>query len=90
MNETVRVAKRFLEEHPEEMRKVRQVFQTHGYEKTYSKESQEIAEFLGWNIPRVRTTLERLGLIDEGIVEPEAVRSLPTERTTREEMRDGG
>ncbi|MCX5919098.1 MAG: helix-turn-helix domain-containing protein, partial [Deltaproteobacteria bacterium] len=39
-----------------------------------------ISDFLGWNIYRVKHALERLGLIDEGIVEPEAVRSLPTER----------
>jgi hypothetical protein len=78
IDETVRVAKRFLEEHPEEKRLV-----CHG-RADQGIGSPAISEFLGWDKTRVAHSLERLGLIDEGIVEPEAVRSLPTERAARD------
>lgn len=69
IDETVRVAKKFLEEHPEEKRLV-----CHG-RADQEIGSPAISEFLGWDKTRVAYSLERLGLIEEGIVEPEAVKS---------------
>jgi len=77
IDETVRAARKFLEEHPEEMKKIGQV-------KSGSTGADFVARFLGWPEHRVRYALERLGLIDEGIVEPEAIRNLPTERAARD------
>jgi predicted transcriptional regulator len=78
IDETVKVAKRFLEEHPEEVRLV-----AHG-RPDQPVGAPVVSKFLGWPEMRVRYALERLGLIEEGVVEPEAVRSLPTERAARD------
>jgi hypothetical protein len=43
-----------------------------------------ISAFLGWSEMRVRLSLERLGLIDAGRLDAEAVRWLPTENTARD------
>ena len=87
IDETVRVTKKFLEEHPE----ITKELQTHGFEKQYSKEVNIISNFLdgNWNKPRVRFSLDRLGLIqteetNEKHVDKEAIESLPTERSARD------
>ena len=78
IDETVKVARTFLEQHPKEKELV-----------SRGRPNQPvgapmIADFLGWPTSRITYALERLGLIDEGIVEPEAVRNLPTERAARD------
>lgn len=78
IDETVRVAKRFLEEHPEEIH-----LAFHG-RSDQGIGAKVISGFLGWDYTKVQHSLERLGLIDEGIVDQEAVRSLPTERSARD------
>lgn len=47
-----------------------------------------IARFLNWKEFRVGYSLERLHLIDEKIVDKEAVESLPTERAARDFVMD--
>lgn len=79
IDETVRVTKRFLEDHPEELKRLVPM----GSNLSVAG-AGPITDFLGWNIYRVKHSLERLGLIDEGIVEPEAVKVLPTERAARD------
>ena len=78
VDETVRAAKKFLEEHPEEVKKL--CF--HG--RITMVGSSVISAFLGWDKTRISHALERLGLIEDGVMEPEAIRSLPTERTARD------
>ena len=87
IDETVRATRKFLEEHPEEKKKL----YAHG--RITITGAPMIAKFLGWdedektgawNPDRIRYALERLGLIDEGIIEPEAIRNLPTERAARD------
>jgi len=82
IDETVRAAKAFLEEHPEEIKKLLSC--TTEQDKRARLGTPAIAEFLGWDKYRVRHSLERLGLMDDGVVEPEAVRVLPTERAARD------
>jgi hypothetical protein len=43
-----------------------------------------IARFLGWTSSRVGYSLERLHLIDEGILDKESVESMPTDNAARE------
>lgn len=81
IDETVRVAKKFLEEHLEEVKKLGCSME---HAKAQGVGRAIISEFLGWDKTRVLYSLERLGLIDEGVVEPEAVRALPTERAVRD------
>lgn len=83
IDETVRAAKKFLEEHPEERKKIL----IHGKESIVG--SPLISLFLGWNQNRVAYSLERLGLIDEGVVEAEAVRALPTGRARTDDHAGG-
>jgi len=78
IDETVKATKKFLEGHPEEKKKL----SPHG--RTTLTGARMIAAFLGWNEYKVQYSLERLGMIDEGIVEPEAVKILPTERAARD------
>lgn len=78
IDETVKITKQFLEKHPEEIKKLSH----HG--RTTLTGSRMIAAFLGWKEFKVQYSLERLGLIDEGIIEPEAVKILPTERAARD------
>ena len=68
IDETVRVAKKFLEDHPEEQAKVAP---TGGTGKPLGV--SVISRFLGWNETRVRYALERIRLIDEGVVDKEAL-----------------
>jgi len=76
IDETVKVAKAFLEEHPEE-------YDAHGGRGPHVG-FRIIAKFLNWKEFRVQDSLERLGLIEQGVMEPEAVRVLPTERAARD------
>jgi ParB-like chromosome segregation protein Spo0J len=80
IDETVKAAKGFLEAHPEEIL----ILSVDKSRKPGEVNVRIIAEFLGWPPERVRYAIDRLGLIDEGIVEPEAVRALPTERAARD------
>ena len=76
IDETVKVTKKFLEEHPEEVAKQDSPTGKIGLEM--------IAGFLGWNKTRVGYSLERLHLIDEGILDKEAVESMPSDNAARE------
>jgi hypothetical protein len=77
IDETVRVTKQFLEEHPEEKRKIL----VHGKESLVG--ATMICEFLGWNQSRVSHSLERLKMIENNSIDREALDSLPTERAAR-------
>lgn len=78
IDETVKAAKKFLEGHPEELAKCVRGHTSEG------AGAHAIKNFLGWKEFKVRYSLERLGMIDEGIIEPEAVKILPTERAARD------
>jgi hypothetical protein len=71
----VKVAKKFLDEHPEEAGKCRTT------KKIVSVET--ISRFLGWNSTKVTHALERIRLIDEGWLDKEAVESSPTDNAAR-------
>jgi hypothetical protein len=77
IDETVRVTKQFLEEHPEELKKCRKNV-------SGPAGADAISKFLGWNATRVRYSLERLHLIDDGILDKESVESMPTDNAARE------
>jgi len=81
IDETVRVAKLFLQEHLEEA-------------KLHAKKSPLvkgdlvigdaiIARFLNWNETRVYYSLQRLGMIEKEEVEKEAIYDLPTDTSAR-------
>lgn len=74
IDETVRVTKQFLEAHPEEVRVSMDTPIGFGL----------ISKFLNWNESRVRFSLERLHLIEDKIIDAEAIKSLPTERSARD------
>lgn len=89
IDETVRVAKQFLEQNPEEiktkkplnLKRMSSPQEGQGYR--YSPEAFQIGEFLGWGEKRIYYSLERLGLIKEGVIEKEAIHALPTESSAR-------
>lgn len=76
IDETVKVAKKFLEENPEELKK-------------YQKYKQSIlavagiAAFLNWDYKRVGASLDRLNLIESGTVSKQAINKLPTDNAGR-------
>lgn len=76
-DETVKVTKEYLENRP-----VPRDRPISGRNKQYQNQvnSPEIADFLGWSQGIVKESLKRLNLISEGIIEKEAVESLPTSR----------
>lgn len=78
IDETVRVTKQFLEEHPEEKKKI----SAHG--RLTIVGANMISNFLNWNEQRVRYSLERLHLIEDKIIDQQAIDSLPTERSARD------
>lgn len=84
IDETVRVTKLFLEQHPEEKIKAENELAIHGLQKGISKESQIIGEFLKWGAMRIGYSLERLKLIDSDIIDKDIIESLPTERAARD------
>jgi len=79
IDETVRVTKEFLEKHPDMV----------GVPMGTPISSRKIAKFLdgNWNKTRVGYSLERLGLIEKGEIDKEAVENLPTERAARDFVR---
>lgn len=79
IDETVKVTKRFLEGHPEEVAKISPTGLTG---KPLKRDL--IARFLGWPPTRVHYSLERLRLIEEGVLDKEAVESMPTDNAARE------
>lgn len=83
IDETVRVTKKFLEEHPEEVKKIWNGDAPMGA----SVGRSIISRFLGgkaWSEDRVSYSLERLHLIEDKIIDSEAIKSLPTERSARD------
>jgi len=77
IDETVRVTKQFLEEHPEEVKKL----SPHG--RTTILGATMISQFLNWNEHRVSYSLERLKMIQDDSIDRDAIDSLPTERAAR-------
>lgn len=73
IDETVKVAKQFLEQHPEEVNVSGETIN-----------HRLIAKFLGWNETRVYNSLERLKLIDQNELDKEVIKVMPTERHARE------
>lgn len=86
IDETVRVAKKFLEEHPEEVTKYGDLSKTNRGAPTGASNIGRviISKFLGWKTTRVQYSLERLNLIDEGELSPEAIKILPSDRSARD------
>ena len=84
IDETIRVTKRFLEEHPEEAKKIGMLKSVPVGTEVIKVGLDIIARFLGWNETRVRYSLERLHLIDEGVLDKEAVESMPMDRAARD------
>ena len=80
--EAVKVTKKFLDEHPEEAAKVKVPLDA--AEKKRSKKASLIAGFLGWGTWRIDGALERLRLIDEGVLDKESVESMPFDNNARE------
>ena len=78
IDETVRVAKKYLEEHPEEVE-----LSLHG-RTDQPVGVRTIASFLGWPESRVSYSLERLNLEKSGMVNRQAINKLPTERSARD------
>jgi hypothetical protein len=78
IDETVAVAKRFLEAHPEEIKKVSPTGPTAGKAGKYV-----IGQFLGWPPTRVGDALERLGMYERGELDRESVKKLPTDAMAR-------
>lgn len=78
IDETVRVTKQFLEQHPEEKQLL-----LHG-RSDQPVGSPMISEFLNWNQSRVSFSLERLHLIEDKIIDKESIERLPTERSARD------
>ena len=76
IDETVRVTKQFLEDHPEEMKKLGQV-------KIGSVGADFISRFLGWKESRIGYSLERLKMITDDTIDKEVIDSFPTERAAR-------
>jgi len=64
IDETVRVTKKFLEEHPEEVKEL----SAHGRLTIIGADI--ICDFLGWNESRVRYSLERLKMIEADVIDP--------------------
>jgi uncharacterized protein YfkK (UPF0435 family) len=72
VDETVKVAKEYLE--------IRlPVAESKKYNNKNIVSSNDIAEFLGWNLNKVKESVKRLNLINEGVIQQDAIQSLPTE-----------
>jgi len=76
IDETVRVAKKYLEEHPEEAEPY--------YTQKKMVSIDAISRFLNWPSTRVQFSLERLNLEKSGMVNRQAINKLPTERSARD------
>lgn len=87
-DETTRVTRQFLKEHPEEIKTKNPIkYDPKKYDLAstgrcyyHSPESLQISEFLGWGENRIYESLLRIDAIDEGELDREAVESLPTEK----------
>jgi hypothetical protein len=81
IDETVKVTKQFLEEHPEEAAKCGQPEKSN--KNDGSMGLSIISRFLGWNESRVKYSLERLKMIKDDTIDKEVIDSFPTERAAR-------
>lgn len=81
IDETVRVAKKYLEEHPEEAIKYGDLSKMK-HDSSVGRSS--ISRFLNWPESRVSYSLERLNLERSGMVNRQAINKLPTERSARD------
>lgn len=81
-NETVRITKQFLEDHPEEIEKLGCPV---GQAKAQGIGRKVISIFLNgnWNETRVGYALQQLGLIEEKTLDKESVESMPTDYAAR-------
>ena len=89
IDETVRVAKQFLEKHPEEIKTKNPIHKKsihNAEDKIYywSILAYQIAEFLGWGEHKVWDSLDTISAIEKGEVDEEAIKDMPTERHARE------
>jgi ParB-like chromosome segregation protein Spo0J len=78
IDETVRVTKKFLEENSEEVKKM-------GFRSAIAERigAVIIAKFLDWDEWKVSNSLERIGLIENKIIDKEAIERLPTDYSAR-------
>lgn len=81
VDETVRVAKKFLEDHPEEAEKLGDMSKI---KHDTSMGVSFISRFLNWPEYRVSNSLERLHMIADNKIDREAINNLPTERAARD------
>jgi len=82
-DETVRQTRKFLKEHPEEIKtkKPKDYKSSNiGIGKGYmlSPEAFQIAEFLDWGEQKVYNSLVRIGMIEDGEVEKDVIERMPT------------
>lgn len=89
IDETVRVAKEYLEKNPEELKKLGQIKKSSSKDGEFEMGEIIISRFLGknWKESKVRYSLERLGLIEKKKLDKKAVDILPTERSARNLVR---
>jgi len=85
IDETIRVAKKYLEEHPEIIKN----YSTEKYSLKQPINERVIADFLGanWSPSRIHFSLERFGLIEKKKLDKKAIDTLPTERSARNLVR---
>jgi hypothetical protein len=82
IDETVRVTKKFLEEHPGILRELGQVKKSGRMQQDFMVGEVLISRFLdgNWNRYRIKYSLERLGLIESGEIDKESIESMPSGR----------
>lgn len=81
IDETIRVTRQFLKEHPEEAKK-------YGQAKSAAIAGNIIgvsiiSRFLGWEDWKVENSLQRIKLIDDKIIDRESIERLPTDYSAR-------
>ena len=77
VDEKIKLVKQFLEENPAVARKT--LSSGTSEVKRLRIGAPMIAKYLGWNLTKVQESLERINLIDKGIVDPNAVYLFPTQ-----------
>jgi ParB-like chromosome segregation protein Spo0J len=82
IDETVRATKRFLEEHPEELKKLGQA-KSSARNEDFVVGAPLIARFLNWPEGRISDSLRLMASIDEGIVDRDSAYSLPHQKAAR-------
>jgi hypothetical protein len=80
------IQKQFLKEHTEEIEKLPN---RSGKGHHDSIEAFKIAEFLDWPESKVYTSLERIKMIEDKIIDKEAIEQFPTERSVRDFINAG-